>query len=111
MNEEIDGILNPASSETFTKSHDLEAFDRWATHQDDPAAFDALMTALGPAPAPADLAAARRELVDAPPETREKARTKLRDLVAARRPLNIVTWKTTTPPPDAAVSRARRRAS
>ena len=51
------------------------------------------MTALGPAPAPADLAAARRELVDAPPETREKARTKLRDLVAARRPLNIVTWK------------------
>ena len=51
------------------------------------------MTALGPAPAPSDLAAARRELVDAPPETREKARTKLCDLVAARRPLNIVTWK------------------
>ena len=50
MTEEIDGIPNPASSETFTESHDLEAFDRWATHQDDPAAFDALMTALGPAP-------------------------------------------------------------
>ena len=50
MTEEIDGIPNPASSETFTESRDLAAFDRWATHQDDPAAFDALMPALGPAP-------------------------------------------------------------
>ncbi len=99
MNDHTDGILNPGDSETVDRDPALDSLDHWADHQDDPAAWDAVMAALGPAEAPADLAGARRDLVEASPEDREKAKAKLREFVAARRPLNIRTWAALGDPP------------
>ena len=99
MNDHTDGIHHPGDSETVDRDPALEAIDRWADRQDDPAAWDAVMAALGPADGPADdLAGAYKALAEASPEGREKARAAMRKLVAGRQPLNARTWALGEPP-------------
>ena len=99
MNDHTDGIHDPGDSETVDRDEALEAIDHWADHQDDPAAWDAVMAALGPADGPADdLAGAYKALVEASTEGREKARAAMRKLMAGRQPLNARTWALGEPP-------------
>ena len=96
-----DGIYNPESEQEVPPDPAVIAFDRWFEAPNDPDLYDLLLEALRPAAEAEDpdLRRAYDELANASPETREKAISKLRDLVEARRPLNVKTWVNGDDPP------------
>ena len=89
-----DGIYNPESEQEVPPDPAVIAFDRWFEAPNDPDLYDLLLEALRPAAEAEDpdLRRAYDELANASLEGREKARTNLRELLAAQKPLNMATW-------------------